>query len=163
MKKQRKIPPPAIGSERVVAYAYVDSSLTYTGTQRLFVGDQRLGPVPCVAIGKSLNKTMKDFCILYCDKNWNALGFAGAASFTAARAEAERCYQGISSQFVRVANTERAVRKWMVQEHPDATCSFCRRLYFETDAMFEANKVRVCSHCVASFSSQLEVNLRDSD
>ncbi len=71
-------PPSAIGSDRVIAYALIDQSVTYTGNQYLFVDGHLLGPVQRVAICKSLNKNIKDNLILYCDKNWNVLGLTGS-------------------------------------------------------------------------------------
>jgi len=105
------IPPPAIGSDRVIAYAFVDTSVTFTGKKRLFADDELLGAVPCIAICKSLDEELKDYLILYCDEEWNVLGVTGQPSYAKALDEVERCYDGISNQFIHLNDSERAVRK----------------------------------------------------
>lgn len=105
------IPPPAIGSDRVIAYAFVDASVTFTGKKRLFVDDELLGAVPCIAICKSMDEDLKDYLILYCDEEWNVLSVTGDPLYAKALDEVERCYQGISSKFIRLKYSERVVRK----------------------------------------------------
>jgi len=61
------IPPPAIGNDRVIAYAFVNASVTFTDKKRLFVDDELLGAVPRIAICKSLDEELQDYLILYCD------------------------------------------------------------------------------------------------
>jgi len=106
----RHVPPPAIGSDRVIAYAFVDASVTFTGKKRLFVDDELLGAVPCIAICKSMDEDLKDYLILYCDEKWNVLGVMGRPSYAKALDEVERCYQGIVNNFVRVNHSEHDVR-----------------------------------------------------
>lgn len=106
----RHVPPPAIGSDRVIAYAFVDASVTFTGKKRLFVDDELLGAVPCIAICKSMDEDLKNYLILYCDEEWNVLGVTGDPSYAKALDEVERCYQGILNSFVRVSHSEHDAR-----------------------------------------------------
>lgn len=148
-------PPPAIGSDRVLAYAFVDKSIKFTGSQRLFVDGEQLGRVPQIAICKSLNKDIVDYLILYCDKNWRTLGVAGEKTLARAVAEAERCYEGIASKFVRVNNRKSVVRKWIVEQYPKSACGFCGRMYFEVDSIIEGRTSVICSYCIENFSKIL--------
>jgi hypothetical protein len=153
----QKVPPPAIGSDRVIAYAFVDKTVAFTGKKRLYVDGELLGPVPRIAICKSLNKDVRDYLILYCDKNWNVRGISGAPSFARAVKEAERCYQGISAKFIRVNTSAKAAREWLADKYPHAVCSFCGRMFFEVSTMIEAKSAVICSVCVEDFARELNL------
>ena len=160
MMNIQKSPPIAIGSDRVIAYANIDKSVKFTGKKRLFVDGDLLGEVPNIAICKSLDRELRDYLILYCDKKWNSLGVAGAPSFSAAIKEVERCYQGIAEKFVRTGNTEKLARKWIAKKYPEAVCNFCGRMYFEVDSLIEGRRAVICSTCITDLANSL--NLMES-
>jgi len=153
----KKIPPIVIGSDRVIAYAIVDKSVKFSGKKRLFIEGNLLGEVPNVAICKSLNKELKDYLILYCDKKWSMLGVAGAPTFSEAVKEAERCYQGIAKKFVRTGNSEKIARRWMAEKYPEAVCNFCGRMYFEVDTLVEGRAAVICSACIKDLAMNLHL------
>lgn len=148
-------PPPAIGSDRVIAYAIVDKTVHFTGEQRLFVGDKLLGRVPRIAICKSLRKDLKDYLILFCSKSWQALGVAGAKSLPLAKREVERYYAGISDKWVTVNTSERMAKRWLTEKYPEDVCSFCGQLSYEVEAMFPAPSAVICSTCVEAFANEM--------
>lgn len=149
-------PPPAIGSDRVIAYAIVDKAVHFTGQQRLFVGDKLLGRVPRIAICKSLRKDLKDYLILYCSKKWRVLGVAGAKSLPLAKKEVERCYAGISDNWVTVNTSEKLAKRWLAENHPADVCSFCGQFAYEVEAMFTAPSAVICSACVEVLSHEVK-------
>lgn len=149
-------PPPAIGSERVIAYAVVGAEVHFTGEQRLFVGEKLLGRVPRIAICKSLRKDMKDYLILFCSKKWQVLGVAGSKSLRLAKKEVERYYIGISDKWERVNTSEKETKRWLTDTYPEDVCSFCGRLSYEVEAMFPAPSARICSVCVEAFAHELK-------
>lgn len=51
----RESPPPLIEGARVLQYALLDRTVTYSGHSRLFVGGKEVGPVPRLAIGKAMS------------------------------------------------------------------------------------------------------------
>lgn len=148
-------PPPAIGSDRVILYAVADRSVRYTGKQRLFVGEKLLGRVPRIAIGRSLRKDLKDYLILFCDKNWQLLGMTGAKSLASAKKEAERHYLKLSEKWVTVNTPAKVAKQWLAQRYPEDVCSFCGKLSYEVEAMFPAHSAVICSSCVAAFTGEL--------
>jgi hypothetical protein len=156
MKVNRTVPPPAIGSARVLAYATVDKTVEYTGRQRLFVGGALLQAVPCIAICRPMGKQAGEFLVFYCDRKWNELGVVAASSMASARKEVERNYSGICKRLVALKNSERSVRRWLAITYPRDVCSFCRKMSFEVDAMIEGDGVQVCSACVEDFAMQLK-------
>ena len=67
-------PPPLLGNGRLLEYAVVDESVTYSGHSWLFVGDptsglKELGPVPCLAITNDLKTG--EIALLHCDAEWD--------------------------------------------------------------------------------------------
>jgi hypothetical protein len=148
--------PPVIGSDRVILYAIVDRGVSYSGKQRLFVGDKLLGQVPRIAICRSLRKDLKDYLVLFCDKRWRMLGMTGAKSLTAAKAEAERHYLGLSEKWVRLDTSVKAAKQWLAERYPEDVCSFCGQLSFEAEAMFTGNSAVICSSCVDALAAELK-------
>ena len=53
-------PPPVIDFARVIAWAIVDASVRWTGRQAVYVGEERLGPVPRLAICQNVNGPLTD-------------------------------------------------------------------------------------------------------
>lgn len=148
-------PPPAIGSDRVIAYAVIDKDVRYTGEQRLYAGDKLIGRVPRIAICKSLQKGMSGHLILFCSKSWRVLGIASANSLAAAKKEVERHYIGLADKWIAVNTSEKTAKHWLAEKYPQDVCHFCGQLSYEVEAMFPSPKAVICSSCVEAFSEEL--------
>src|SRR5438445_13693576 len=73
-------PPRVLANARVLEYAVLDESVTYSGHSSLFVGNineglKELGPVPCLAIAQDLKTG--EIMLLHCDEEWDVLGVVG--------------------------------------------------------------------------------------
>jgi hypothetical protein len=85
-----------LGNARVLEYAILDESVTYSGHSSLFVGNvkehlKELGPVPRLAIAQDLKTG--EIMLLHCDQDWEVLGLGGNYDSVAkAKASAERAY-----------------------------------------------------------------------
>lgn len=94
-------PPPLLGSGRVLEYAIVDESVTFSGHSSLFVGNattglKELGQARCLAITQDLKTG--EIALLHCGAEWDLLGTGGDyASVEKAKASAERAYRGITA------------------------------------------------------------------
>jgi ClpX C4-type zinc finger len=149
-------PPPAIGSGRVIAYAVVDRDVRFTGKQRLFVDGKLLGRVPRIAICRDLQKDLKDYLILFCDRKWQVLGIAGAKSLSLAKKQVERYYLGISGKWMTVNTSVKAAKRWLIEKYPKDVCSFCGQIPYTVEAMFLSPSAVICSSCVGAFANELK-------
>src|SRR5262245_20380522 len=85
----------------LLAYAEVPDSATFTGRLNMFVGGERLGRVPCLAICRPHDEP--GLLLLHCDKSWgivgvqawNAEGVARILTLEAMKQQAERYYTGL--------------------------------------------------------------------
>jgi len=126
-------PPPIIDSARVLIYAHVPEDMKYTGAIHLYVGGERLGAVPSLAICRNYYAP-GDIVLLFCDRAWNCLGCAGLKSLEEAMLKAERGYPGISAHWQKSMYDEAAVNEFLREVYEvDPTsewwlfrCSFCR-------------------------------------
>ena len=145
-------PPPLLGNGRLLEYAVVDESVTYSGHSWLFVGDptsglKELGPVPCLAITKDLKTG--EIALLHCDAEWDLLGTGGGySSVEKAKASAERAYRDITSRWVDAKITEEEALKYRDQVCADDRCSFCGRIPPDCDFMIKHNNARICDSCI---------------
>jgi hypothetical protein len=143
-------PPPVLDMARVIAYAFVDNSVQWTGRQTLFVGGQKLGPVPRLALCQNVSGELRDILLFHCDEQWDVLGVSGAETIEAAKASAERAYRGITPKWIHTGVTEEQAIAWMKENLKDMSCSFCDRAPGDFEQLIEnkSGTVRVCNYCV---------------
>jgi len=155
-----KKPPPLLGDTRVLEYAIIDESVTYSGDSPLFVatvseGLKELGPVPCLAITQDLKTT--EIRLLYCDQEWDLLGLGGRyQSVEQAKARAQRSYHGVSSRWIDAKITEEEASKFRNEVWSDNRCSFCERIPPDADMMIERKGARICDSCIEEFQKMLQ-------
>jgi hypothetical protein len=155
-------PPPVICDARVLEYAVIGEAV-FTGALVLYVGSERLGAVPSLAICESFNGDER--LLFHCDENWNVLGIQGwknsegghVSSVEEIKSRAEKYYAGISSQWMaHDATLEDALayRAYLVGDH---RCSFCSRTMYDVDSLVEGNGgARICNLCVTSFYEEMD-------
>lgn len=149
-----------LGNGRVLEYAIVDESVTYSGHSSLFVGTateglKELGPVPCLAITKDLKTG--EIALLHCDAEWDLLGTGGNyVSIEQAKASAERAYHGITSRWVDPKVSEDDALKYRDEVWADDRCSFCGKIPPDFDMMIKSDNARVCDSCIEEFYRQLQ-------
>jgi hypothetical protein len=102
-------PPPAIVSERVLHYAFLDDSVGFNaGHKLIFIDGKQLGKVPRLAICQA--KKSSELSLFYCDDDWDFVGVSVHDSVAAAKNRAERLYPGSSSNGSRrISRKKRSV------------------------------------------------------
>ena len=98
-------PPRVLDSAKVLEFAVIDSSVRYTGSLHLFHGEERVGPVPALAICRDPN--VEGLLLFHCDENWNVLGAQiwnnpekpVLTTVEQVKEKAENFYAGISSNW----------------------------------------------------------------
>lgn len=143
----RNPPPPVISCARVLEYAFLDDTVQYTGRQKLYVGQELLGAVPCLAICKNLASPEQDVLILYCDEEWNSLGASGAASIEEAKNHLENAYAGIENKWVRSEHGDKDVRQFLEMEWGELRCRSCGKWPFEVDTVIQEEAGCICGEC----------------
>jgi hypothetical protein len=143
-------PPPVLDMARVIAYAFVDGSVQWTGRQTLFVNKEKLGPVPRLALCQNVSGDLRDILVFHCNEEWDVLGVSGADTLEAAKASVERAYGGITAKWIETGVTEEAAIAWMREHTKDMSCSFCDRVPGDFEQLIESKSgtVRVCNYCV---------------
>jgi hypothetical protein len=91
-------PPYVLDSARVLAYAVLDQTVSYTGRISVYVGGKLLPPIPRLAICENLARE-GDFLLCYCTETWEVLGVGGYESFELAKQRAEVAYAGVSEKW----------------------------------------------------------------
>ena len=99
-------PPRMLDGARVLEYAIIDASVQFTGKLHLFHGEERVGPVPGLAICR--DPRMKELLLFHCDSEWNVVGgqiwnAPGQSPVTTVeevKSRAENYYAGVSSKWV---------------------------------------------------------------
>jgi hypothetical protein len=94
-------PPAALDSARVLAYAMLDESVTYSGSRVVIVGGEPIGRVPRLAIAQ--NEDEVEVLLLYCDEQWQVLGAAYYPTMQTAIDVAELAYRGSTQKWQHVA------------------------------------------------------------
>lgn len=140
-----RLPPPLIHSARVLHYAIVDASIRYTRSTAVYVGGAEIGPVPRLAVCRSL--VDNSVILFHCDDDWNALSSSGSGDVENVLAIANRLYDGVASKWSNSPYTEIEVAKAITDDHADQRCSFCGRYHFELgdELMVSGNKASICS------------------
>lgn len=91
-------PPYVLDSARVLRYAILDASVSYTGRISIYVDGKRLGPVPRLALCENLAQD-DDYLLLYCNDDWEVLGAGGFGTLQEALAYAEAGYAGVGGKW----------------------------------------------------------------
>lgn len=129
------------------AYAVVDDDVSFTGRCGMHVDGKPLGPVAALAIGRNLPDG--DILLLYCDSEWNSVAAGSHSSVAAAKAAADRAYDGIRAKWCKVTATAAGVAAYLDAEWPG--CSFCGRRGYEVELMIGEGAARICANCVDRF------------
>jgi hypothetical protein len=146
-KKRHPKPPFVIDVNRVLYYSLIGPTISYSGHGLILIGGRDIGPMPRLIISESLRK--KEFLVLHCDKNWNAIAHDGGySSLKDAKRRAERMYPGVTKTW----------KKWSVTKHKalaierkmwsGEVCSFCNRIPIEFDQWIHGKKAVICNICV---------------
>jgi hypothetical protein len=133
----------------VEQYARRDRSIKFIGRGLLFTGDNEVGPVPQLAIGRDLRTS--EVMLLFCDARWNVRhGSGGYVGIRAVKNRAEQLYPGISKAWVRTGYTRRQAKR---QHGLDRKCSICSRYWFDVEYLVEAKKRKfvICDVCIREF------------
>ena len=149
-------PPPAIASERVLHYAFLDDSVGFNaGHKLIFIDGKELGKVPRLAICQA--KKSSEVSLFYCDDDWDFVGVSVHDSVAAAKNRAERLYPG-SVKWVEANFTQEEVGLYLDQVWASFRCSFCGKTPDqELNAIFEGDgNARICDRCVVELYGELE-------
>jgi hypothetical protein len=150
-------PPPAIASERVLHYAFLDDSVGFNaGHKLIFIDGKQLGKVPRLAICQA--KKSSELSLFYCDDDWDFDGVSVHDSVAAAKNRAERLYPGSSSKWVEANFTQEEVSLYLEQVWATSRCSFCGKTPDQDlKAIFEGNgNARICDSCVVELHKELK-------
>ena len=150
-------PPPVIDSAKLLAYAFVDSEVEFTDRICLFVGEERLGRVPRLAITSNY-VVPYDILLEFCDDEWRSQGVTAHKSVEEAKAQAERGYRGLFSKWVASPYTDEQVAEYLRDSYGvDPTtewwrtiCSFCGKDADEL-RIVASRHAAICEKCVADF------------
>ena len=151
---KRNIPPPAIGSARLMSYAFVDD-IPYRRWGSLLSGDKLIEHVPQLAICLNLGKDIGPL-LFHCDEEWNVLGVTGRPTIDEAKARAARNYPGVEARWVDVNTSVDEALQYYDQETNGAKCTFCGKRPFEFTACVEANDAIICRACVEEFYEEFQ-------
>jgi len=154
-------PPPVLDCARVLEYAILNDSLSFSGKTLLFVDGKELGRVPCLAICQNLNET--EVLLFHCGSDWTVLGVGGYDSVSAAKNRAERIYPGVSSCWVQAHVSENEASKYLDEMWGDQRCSFCGKRPDEVGQIFGRGSAYVCSNCISEFHEDLRKNRLGED
>ena len=147
-------PPPVLASSRVLAYAVADEHVAYTGRHAVFVAGQVLGPVPRLAIGRSLAGS--DVVLLHCDAEWDVLGVGGYASVEEAKQRAEDSYSGLAGKWQQVSFSDAEVEAFLDEEDRGLICSFCGRHPHEVDRIITGHGgAAICEICIRALRGKI--------
>jgi hypothetical protein len=150
-------PPPAIASERVLHYAFLDDSVGLNaGHKLIFIDGKQLGKVPRLAICQA--KKGSELSLFYCDDDWDFVGVSLHDSVAAAKNRAERLYSGSSGKWFEANFTQEEVGLYLEQVWASSRCSFCGKTPDQDlKAIFEGNgNARICDSCVVELHRELK-------
>jgi hypothetical protein len=149
------VPPPVIDCARVISYSNVDSTVSWTGRQVLYVGNDRIGPVPKIAICQNLNGPLTDFLLCFCDEDWHVKGVTTRQTVEELKETAERWYSGISSKWVDLHISREEAESWFRENKPHLVCAFCERIPTDYEDAYFAESAAVCFDCVRQMHANL--------
>ncbi len=136
-----------LASSRVLAYAAVGDDVTCTGRHTPVVAGRELGPVPRLAIGRTLAGGA--IVLLHCDAEWEVLAKVVYPSVDDARRGAERAYSGLARKWEAVSFTDAEVEAFLDDEDRGLICSFCGRHPHEVDRVITGHRgAAICEICI---------------
>ena len=95
--------------------------MPFAGHGLLFHGDNEVGPLPRLALGRDRSN---EVLLFHCDTRWRVMGTSGGyATLREAKALAERFYRGISKAWVRTGYTKAQASRYLERLGPK--CSLC--------------------------------------
>lgn len=153
MKQTVTPPPPVLNSARVLAYAILDESVSYSGHSSLFVDGKELGPVPCLAICQVRGEA--EVLLFHCGGDWSVLGTSDYPSVADAKRRAERIYPGISTRWIEARVTEEEAARYLNESWGDERCSFCGKTPEQVGHLISKNNVCICDSCIAEFHREV--------
>jgi hypothetical protein len=156
-------PPPVLDMCRVIAYAIVDETVEWTGRPLIFVGNEKLGPVPRLAIACDTTGQIEDVLLLHCSDSWEVQGVSGAPTMESAKARAERAYRGISAKWIETGVTPDAANRWIDENTDHVFCLFCGRRQVELQWLVTKGLGLICGDCINEFYESHQASTGKSD
>ena len=167
----RSIPPPVLGSLRVLGYAPYSDALPPETLVVLAggVGDRdasarvaALGPVPNLALAESLDDPAS-MELLYCDGDWNVRVHHVVEDAAAARALVEHDDASNAPQWQPLPGTREDALAYYDRSNEKSRCSFCSKRAFQVAMLIEGRLIEgasgiVCNECVARFRRATQAN-----
>jgi hypothetical protein len=141
-------PPPALEHARVIWYAVVDETVLWTGRQRLYVGEELLGPVPRLAICQREIDGDADYLLVHCTEKWDVLGVIPNPSVDKLKEKAERWYCGINERWVKAEVPPEAAENWIREQVASMTCSFCGKPPLDVERIVSGRNACICGECI---------------
>jgi hypothetical protein len=148
---------------RLIAYAFVDASVEWTGRQSIFVGDEKLGPVPCLALARDVAGELEDVLIFHCNDRWEVLGMTGAETLEAAKAITERAYRGITAKWIEVNVSAEEAQAWIHENYDHILCLFCGRTPQKFKSLVTQRLGAICNDCIDEFHEWIHRPLEGGD
>jgi hypothetical protein len=148
-------PSPLIACAQVIAYLIIDDTMQWTGRLTLYVGGKQLGAVPCLAIARNVLHDRDEYLIFHCDRCWNSLGTTSAASIKECKLAVERWYAGSHAKWLRTGITKREAEQQLRLAFAGQTCTFCRCIPPQVDAMLSFRGKVICDECVKAMAEML--------
>jgi ClpX C4-type zinc finger protein len=147
--KQSLPMPPVLDGARVLEYAVLDESVSYSGHSSLFIDGKELGPVPCLAICQVKNEA--GVLLFHCSGEWRVLGAAEHPTVAEAKDCAESIYRGVSAHWIEVYVPEHEAETHLDEAWQEQRCGACRRRPDEIERLITKNQVRLCDSCIREF------------
>ena len=150
-------PPPVLCSARVIEYAILDDTVTYTGRRTLYVGGKELGPVPCLAILENLEGG--HIYIAHCDESWSVLGASGidanVETIESLKNEAEVSHRGVTPKWQSLGVSKEDAVRFDELLGEGVVCGFCSRSVSTKEELFHGPYGDICHSCVEAFHKTL--------
>jgi predicted RNA-binding Zn-ribbon protein involved in translation (DUF1610 family) len=145
MSNHASAPPPCLDNARVIFYAILDASVTYSGRTLLFVDGKELGRVPRLAICQ--DRRLPGVMLFHCDDEWTVLGCSGHDSVESAKRKAKAIYLNIEDRWVDGDVTEADAERYLDELLQDYRCSSCGKRADQVDRLQTKGKSYVCDKC----------------
>jgi len=147
-------PPIVIDCARVIAWASTAEPVKFTGRLCLFVGEERLGEVPYLVIGKYKNED--EYLLFHCDAKWKVMGASADASLEELKLSAEKYYKGITERWVETGIKEEEAEAYLDELFADGNCTFCAKRFDQAKQLYGTGRGRICDTCIIRFYEMLQ-------
>ncbi|MGH9515628.1 MAG: ClpX C4-type zinc finger protein [Terriglobales bacterium] len=145
--------PPVLDCARVLHYAVLDRSVTFSGRSLLFVGGKELGRVPCLAIAE--DKETKGVFLFHCTRKFRVLGCSAHASVREAKHRAETTYPGVAGRWVKSGVTKTKADRFLDGVFKRQRCAVCRKRPDQVQRLVRKSDLLICSDCVRELYEML--------